>query len=73
MHANAYTQTCTHKHSYIVQPLEQLRTYFNGSLDDGISNLGIQAIELFIHVSTRPLQVAKRMNHGKLHTEHTTQ
>ena len=43
-------------------------TYFNGSLDDGISNLGIQAIVLFIDVSTGPLEVAKRMNHRKLHT-----
>lgn len=44
-------------------------TYFNGSLDDGISNLGIQTVELFVNISTGPLQVAKRMNHRKLYKE----
>lgn len=43
-------------------------TYFNGSLDDSISNLGVQTIELFVDISTGPLQVAKSMNHRKLHT-----
>ena len=37
-----------------------------GGLDNGVGNLGIQSIELFVDVSAGSLQVAKRMDDGKL-------
>ena len=37
-------------------------TDLGGSLDNGISNLGIQSVELLVDFSTGPLQIAKGMN-----------